>query len=67
MKAHRNPQAKALNTYRTVASDLRRLLMLGDIAAEYGNGRRAAQHLIGGLRELVPDLRELRAEASRRA
>lgn len=53
--------AALLETYRTVATDVRRFLMLADIAAEYGNGRRAASHLLGGLEEIAEELAALRA------
>lgn len=57
-KRTRNPNP-ALNLYRTVAADIRRCLMLGDIAADHHNPRRAAYHLIGALDELAPELRAL--------
>jgi hypothetical protein len=52
--------AALLSTYRTVAADLRRFLMLADIAAEHGNARRAAEHLLSGLDEIGPELAALR-------
>jgi hypothetical protein len=51
--------AALLSTYRTVAADLRRSLMLADIAAEHGHGRRAAEHITGALADLAPELAAL--------
>lgn len=53
--------APLLSTYRTTAADLRRCLILADIAADGGNARRAAEYLIGALDELALELAELRA------
>ena len=62
MKTNRNASVKA-PAYRIIAADLRRLLMLADIAADHGNLARAAWHVVSGLRELAPDLHELRKAA----
>jgi hypothetical protein len=63
-RAVEQDEAALLSTYRTVAADLRRCLMLADIAAEHGNGRRAAEHLLGGLADLAPELASLQADRS---
>lgn len=50
-------QKNALPEYQTVSADLRRILMLADIAAEYGNSRRAFEHLQAAVEELGPAVR----------
>jgi hypothetical protein len=56
-------EKRMLDVYRNTTADLRRILMLADIAAEAGNVRRAAHHVTSGLEELRHQLAELRAEA----
>jgi hypothetical protein len=51
-----------LSSYRSIAVDIRRCLMLADIAADAGNGRRAAELLLGALRDLGPDFAALQAD-----
>lgn len=63
MRRNAKRSTRTLEQYHQVAADLRRCLALADIAAEYGNADRAAWYLVGALRDLVPDLRALRASA----
>jgi hypothetical protein len=59
-----NATGELLGRYRTVAADLRRCLMLADIAADHGHTWRAVGYLTSALDELAPDLAALRSPPS---
>lgn len=48
-----------LGAYERVAAGLREALDLGDFVAAHGDGRSAAEYVVGALRDLTPELRVL--------
>jgi hypothetical protein len=48
-----------LEAFERVARGLRDALDLGDVVASYGDGRSAAEYVVGALRDLTPDLQRL--------